>query len=63
LAPGLEQVTRKLSHEQLALIVLRALLNAIFLLPFLAAQNPGREHEGQALRFCLSFDHLVGARE
>jgi hypothetical protein len=24
LAPGLEQVTRKLSHEQLALIVLRA---------------------------------------
>ena len=63
MAPGLEQVTRKLSHEQLALIVLRALLNAIFLLPFLAAQNPGREHVGQALRFCLSFDHLVGAGE
>src|SRR5262245_59127130 len=37
-----------------ALIVLRALLNAIFLLPFLAAQNPGCEHVGQALRFCLS---------
>src|SRR5262249_48518006 len=36
-----------------ALIVLRALLNAIFLLPFLAAQNPGCEHVGQALRFCL----------
>ena len=36
-----------------SLIVLRALLNAIFLLPFLAAQNPGREHVGQALRFCL----------
>jgi hypothetical protein len=26
----------------------------IFLLPFLAAQNPGYEHVGQALRFCLS---------
>src|SRR5262245_4502417 len=37
-----------------ALIVLRALLNAVFLLPFLAAQFPGCEHEGQALRFCLS---------
>src|SRR5262245_65630404 len=37
-----------------ALIVLRALLNAIFLLPFLAAQSPGYEHVGQALRFCLS---------
>src|SRR5262249_43618572 len=37
-----------------ALIVLRALLNAIFLRPFLAAQLPGSEHIGQALRFCLS---------
>jgi hypothetical protein len=26
----------------------------ILLLPFLAAQNPGCEHVGQALRFCLS---------
>src|SRR5262249_17759274 len=48
------QVTRKLSHEQLALIVLRALLSAIFLLPFLLAQGPGCEHVGQALRFCFS---------
>ena len=38
----------------IALIVLRALLNAIFLLPFLAAQSPGYEHVGQALRFCFS---------
>src|SRR5262249_50784009 len=26
----------------------------VLLLPFLAAQNPGYEHVGQALRFCLS---------
>jgi hypothetical protein len=37
--------------------------SAVFLLPFLAAQLPGYEHVGQALRFCLSFDHLVGAGE
>ena len=30
-------------------------LNTVFLLPFLAAQWPGYEHVGQALRFCLSF--------
>jgi hypothetical protein len=34
-----------------ALIVLRALLNAIFLLPFLAAQNPGCKHVGQGRQF------------
>src|SRR5258706_14352201 len=28
--------------------------SAVFLLPFLAAQLPGYEHVGQALRFCLS---------
>jgi hypothetical protein len=28
--------------------------SAVFLLPFLAAQRPGHEHVGQALRFCLS---------
>src|SRR5262249_40558694 len=28
---------------------------AVFLLPFLAAQWPGYEYAGQALRFCLSF--------
>src|SRR5215467_11757391 len=30
-------------------------LNTVFLLPFLAAQLPGYEYAGQALRFCLSF--------
>jgi hypothetical protein len=30
-------------------------LNTVFLLPFLAAQFPGYEHVGQALRLCLSF--------
>src|SRR5215813_9983698 len=38
----------------LPLTSLIALTRRILLHPFLAAQNPGCEHVGQALRFCLS---------
>ena len=38
---------------RLFLFTLACAGSAVFLLPFLAAQLPGYEHVGQALRFCL----------